>query len=155
MNELRDYVTFHSARLAARYARRRIPISTLYEAYFDGDLDIPGDMDAFLRRRNLFVAYRLTWKHLTWAVTRQAPAAMAAEAETVCSRYGFRTLKVKGGQRLDPSGSGTIAEFTLNGVDIAAKFSPAGKWLETETTIAAAALPKEVAAAIARDKASS
>jgi len=73
MNELRDYVTFHSARLAARYARRRIPISTLYEAYFDGDLDIPGDMDAFLRRRNLFVAYRLTWKHLTWAVTHFLP----------------------------------------------------------------------------------
>src|SRR3954453_19336564 len=73
MNELRDYVPFHSARLAARYARRRIPISTLYEAYFDGDLDIPGDMDAFLRRRNLFVAYRLTWKHLTWAVTHFLP----------------------------------------------------------------------------------
>jgi L-alanine-DL-glutamate epimerase-like enolase superfamily enzyme len=38
---------------------------------------------------------------LTWAITRQAPAAMAAEAESVCARYGFRTLKVKGGQRLD------------------------------------------------------
>jgi len=38
---------------------------------------------------------------LTWAVTRQPPQAMAAEAAEVCSRYGFRTLKVKGGQRLD------------------------------------------------------
>lgn len=38
---------------------------------------------------------------LTWAVTRQAPAAMAAEAFEVCSRYGFRTLKVKGGQGFD------------------------------------------------------
>lgn len=38
---------------------------------------------------------------LTWAVTRQPPAAMAAEAADVCARYGFRTLKVKGGQRLD------------------------------------------------------
>lgn len=43
------------------------------------------------------------------------------------------------------------AEFKLNGVDIAAKFSAAGKWLETETTIAVAELPKAVAAAIARD----
>jgi hypothetical protein len=43
------------------------------------------------------------------------------------------------------------AEFTLNGADIAAKFSAAGTWLETETTIAAAALPRPVAAAIARD----
>ena len=38
---------------------------------------------------------------LTWAVTRQSPVAMAAEAESVCARYGFRTLKIKGGQRLD------------------------------------------------------
>ena len=37
---------------------------------------------------------------LTWAVTRQPPRAMAAEAADVCARYGFRTLKVKGGQGL-------------------------------------------------------
>ena len=35
---------------------------------------------------------------LTWAITRQPPAAMAAEASEVCTRYGFGTLKVKGGQ---------------------------------------------------------
>lgn len=38
---------------------------------------------------------------LTWAVTRQPPAAMAAEAALVCARHGFRTLKVKGGQGFD------------------------------------------------------
>ena len=38
---------------------------------------------------------------LTWAITRQPPAAMAAEAADVCARYGFRTLKVKGGQGLE------------------------------------------------------
>lgn len=38
---------------------------------------------------------------LTWAITRQPPATMAAEAADVCSRHGFRTLKVKGGQGLD------------------------------------------------------
>ena len=37
---------------------------------------------------------------LTWAVTRQPPSAMAAEAAEVCGRYGFGTLKVKGGQGL-------------------------------------------------------
>ncbi len=37
---------------------------------------------------------------LTWAVTRQPPADMAREAAEVCARYGFRTLKVKGGQGL-------------------------------------------------------
>ena len=35
---------------------------------------------------------------LSWAVTRQAPAAMAAEAERMVARYGFRVLKIKGGQ---------------------------------------------------------
>ncbi|MBI3373633.1 MAG: mandelate racemase/muconate lactonizing enzyme family protein [Betaproteobacteria bacterium] len=38
---------------------------------------------------------------LTWAVTRQPPDAMAREAAEVISRYGFPTLKVKGGQGLD------------------------------------------------------
>lgn len=36
--------------------------------------------------------------HLSWALTRQAPAAMATEAVTMIERHGFRTLKVKGGQ---------------------------------------------------------
>ena len=35
---------------------------------------------------------------LSWAVTRQAPAAMAEEAERMVARHGFRVLKIKGGQ---------------------------------------------------------
>lgn len=38
---------------------------------------------------------------VAWTVTRQAPALMAAESAEVCGKYGFRTLKVKGGQGLD------------------------------------------------------
>ena len=38
---------------------------------------------------------------MSWAVTRQAPTAMAAEAADMVSRYGFRTLKIKGGQGFD------------------------------------------------------
>ena len=38
---------------------------------------------------------------LTWAVTRQPPPAMAKEAAEVVSRFGFPTLKVKGGQGLE------------------------------------------------------
>jgi L-alanine-DL-glutamate epimerase-like enolase superfamily enzyme len=37
---------------------------------------------------------------VSWAVTRQAPAPMAKEAAERVERYGFRTLKVKGGQGL-------------------------------------------------------
>ncbi len=35
---------------------------------------------------------------VSWAVTRRAPMAMAREAASMVQRYGFRTLKVKGGQ---------------------------------------------------------
>ncbi len=39
---------------------------------------------------------------LSWAVTRKAPRAMAAEAALMVARHGFRTLKVKGGQGVEP-----------------------------------------------------
>ena len=73
MSRLTDFVTFKDRRLANRFENRRIPMATLYEAYFDGDVDIPGDMFAFLRKRDLFVKYTLTWKHLKWAVTNFLP----------------------------------------------------------------------------------
>jgi L-Ala-D/L-Glu epimerase / N-acetyl-D-glutamate racemase len=38
---------------------------------------------------------------LSWAVTRQEPRVMAAEAAQMVGRYGFRTLKVKGGQGVE------------------------------------------------------
>jgi L-alanine-DL-glutamate epimerase-like enolase superfamily enzyme len=38
---------------------------------------------------------------LSWTVTRDAPAKMAAESADVCSRHGIRALKVKGGQGVD------------------------------------------------------
>jgi len=37
-------------------------------------------------------------RDLAWTVTRQKPAQMAAESSEVCAKYGFRVLKVKGGQ---------------------------------------------------------
>jgi L-Ala-D/L-Glu epimerase / N-acetyl-D-glutamate racemase len=38
---------------------------------------------------------------VSWALTRQPPQAMAAEAAAMVARHGFRTLKVKGGQGVD------------------------------------------------------
>jgi L-alanine-DL-glutamate epimerase-like enolase superfamily enzyme len=46
---------------------------------------------------------------LSWAVTRQAPALMAKEAEDMVARHGFRTLKVKGGQGLETDMAGMRA----------------------------------------------
>jgi hypothetical protein len=42
------------------------------------------------------------------------------------------------------------AEFTLKGTEIAAKFDPAGKWLETETSIPRSEIPKAVRHAAAK-----
>jgi len=73
MKPLADYVVFRDRALERRYARRKIPMATLYEAYFDGAIDIPGDLGHFLRNRDLFVTYSLTWKHLVWAFTHFIP----------------------------------------------------------------------------------
>jgi L-alanine-DL-glutamate epimerase-like enolase superfamily enzyme len=46
---------------------------------------------------------------LSWAVTRQAPQAMAVEAADMVARYGFRTLKIKGGQGFETDIAGIRA----------------------------------------------
>jgi Putative beta-lactamase-inhibitor-like, PepSY-like len=43
------------------------------------------------------------------------------------------------------------AEFTLKGVEVAAKFDEKGKWLETETAIEESALPKDVRATVEKE----
>jgi L-alanine-DL-glutamate epimerase-like enolase superfamily enzyme len=43
---------------------------------------------------------------LSWAVTRQSPADMAAEAVAMIDRHGFRTLKIKGGQGFETDRAG-------------------------------------------------
>ena len=46
---------------------------------------------------------------VSWALTRQAPLAMAAEAAAMVARHGFRVLKVKGGQGFDLDRAGMRA----------------------------------------------
>lgn len=75
MTNLADYVLFRDSNLAARYAGggKKIPMSTLYEAYLDGLLDIP-DMDAFLNARDGLVEYSmLTDHHLKFFFSRMIP----------------------------------------------------------------------------------
>jgi len=74
---LSDRVVFNDEKLARKYASEPIPISTLYEAYFDGGIDIPGDLVAFLRSRNGFVKHTITRQHLQWAVTNFVPEMVA------------------------------------------------------------------------------
>jgi cyclopropane fatty-acyl-phospholipid synthase-like methyltransferase len=78
---LSDRVVFNDEKLARKYASDPIPISTLYEAYFDGGIDIPGDLVAFLRSRNAFVKHTITRQHLQWAVTNFVPEMVAHSRE--------------------------------------------------------------------------
>lgn len=82
MLPLSDYVVFNDAKLARRYAAEPIPISTLYEAYFDGSIDIPGDLSEFLRKRQYFVKHTITRQHLQWAVTNFVPELVAHSKES-------------------------------------------------------------------------
>ena len=69
MTQLTDFVVFHDKKLASKYAGRKIPMSTLFEAFLDGDVDIP-DMDAFLEARHEIVTFNLTMDHVKQAVTQ-------------------------------------------------------------------------------------
>jgi sphingolipid C9-methyltransferase len=71
--EISDFLVFNDRRLERRFGNGSVPMSTLYEAYFDGAVDFKGDIEAFLRSRNEFVKYTLTWRHLRWAVTNFIP----------------------------------------------------------------------------------
>jgi len=73
MARLTDHVVFKDSNLARRYANKPMPMATLYEAYFDGALDIPGDIYALLRNRHDFVTWSFTREHLRWAVTNFIP----------------------------------------------------------------------------------
>ena len=67
---------------------------------------------------------------LSWAVTRQAPQIMADEAADMCGRYGFRALKVKGGQGVQTDVEGirairrAVGEAVVLSVDCNGAYRP-------------------------------
>jgi cyclopropane fatty-acyl-phospholipid synthase-like methyltransferase len=72
VTKLTDLIVFRDSKLAARYAAGKIPMTTLFEAYLDGDVDIP-DMDALLEARKDLVNYSLTKHHFEFFFTRFIP----------------------------------------------------------------------------------
>ncbi len=74
-DELSRYVTFANKQLETRWRSRRIPISTLYEAYFCGEITIH-DLDGLLANRGDLVTYRPTLDHLWWGIRRALPEAV-------------------------------------------------------------------------------
>jgi cyclopropane fatty-acyl-phospholipid synthase-like methyltransferase len=90
VTELTDFVTFNDQKLASRYAGSKIPMTTLYEAYLDGAVEIP-DMDAFLEARNRVVTYSLTGHHVEFLLRRLLPEvsihSRAQDERQVCGHY--------------------------------------------------------------------
>lgn len=76
MPKLTDHIVFNDKKLAQKYANKRMPMAHLYEAYFDGDIDIPGDIYAFLENRHQYVTNTLTQDHFKWAFTHFVPEAL-------------------------------------------------------------------------------
>jgi cyclopropane fatty-acyl-phospholipid synthase-like methyltransferase len=72
VTQLNDLVVYNDSKFAARYATRKIPMTTLYEAYLNGQVDIP-DMDAFLDARRELVNFTLTKHHVEFLFSRLIP----------------------------------------------------------------------------------
>jgi L-alanine-DL-glutamate epimerase-like enolase superfamily enzyme len=79
-----------------RVALERIPENQAAKTLIDNAC---WDLHAARRGQALWRLWGASGRvELSWALTRQAPRAMAEEAATMVARHGFRTLKVKGGQ---------------------------------------------------------
>ncbi len=72
--KLTDFVKFNDRKLEKQYQKTKIPMSELIEAYFDGRVDIVGDLEELLNRKDLFVKYSLiTKRHMSFLLTRFIP----------------------------------------------------------------------------------
>lgn len=66
------FVAFRDPKLAARYSTGKIPMTTLFESYLDGDVDI-ADVDSLLDSRRELVNYALTKHNFEFFFTRFIP----------------------------------------------------------------------------------
>jgi cyclopropane fatty-acyl-phospholipid synthase-like methyltransferase len=73
MAYLTDHVVFRNAALSKRFASKPIPIDTLFEAYFDGDVDIPGDISLLFRDRHAVTKHQFTPAHVKYFLTKFVP----------------------------------------------------------------------------------
>jgi len=73
MAQLTDHIVFHDTSLSDRFATKRIPIDTLFEAYFDGGLDIPGDISLLFRDRHQLTSHQFTPAHVKYFLTKFVP----------------------------------------------------------------------------------
>ena len=74
MSKLTDHIVFNDKKLAARYENGgKIPLDTLFEAYFDGAIDLKGDIYALLDDRYVLGKHQFTPEHVKYFVTKFVP----------------------------------------------------------------------------------
>jgi cyclopropane fatty-acyl-phospholipid synthase-like methyltransferase len=73
-NTVSDFVSFADPTTGRKWNGKKIPFSDVYEAYIDGQLDIPADKwDDFFATRHETMSFRLTDSHIRWAFTNFLP----------------------------------------------------------------------------------
>jgi len=71
------HIEYKNAALKGEFgSTRRIPIETLYEAYFKGDVDFKGDLLDSLYRRQEFSNFKMTPAHLKFLWSKLVPEAV-------------------------------------------------------------------------------
>jgi sphingolipid C9-methyltransferase len=70
---------------------RKLPMATFVEQYVRGELQVSGDLQAFFRRKEEFLNYRLTWEQMKFLVGGFIPSVLvhtrAADRKTVTGHY--------------------------------------------------------------------
>ena len=72
---INDNLTYKDPAMAAEFGNKRIPIETLYEAYFVGKVDIKGDLLDTLYKRQQFCNFKMTPAHLKFLFGKLIPEA--------------------------------------------------------------------------------
>jgi cyclopropane-fatty-acyl-phospholipid synthase len=68
------YLDFKSEHDRAKYhGKSKIPISTFYEKYFDGEVEFKGDALDVLEYRHDWASFRFTWELYKFFLTRFLP----------------------------------------------------------------------------------
>jgi len=71
---IEEYLTIHDAELKRQYSGlTKIPQQTFYDAYFEGKIDVNGDMLEILEWRHDWSSFVMTWNLLSYVFTNLIP----------------------------------------------------------------------------------
>ena len=71
---INDFVKFQDAGLARKWTGKKVPISRVYEAYMEGQIDIPAEhWEPLFNSRHETMSFGLTDTHFKWALTNFLP----------------------------------------------------------------------------------